>query len=103
MRNTIKGKLVAKQDGVYKNYVFQNLDQADNSIFKYITITECPNWNIGQELNLGDIGYLEYEFVEAGDDYFERSSKEIKQYNFTTNYFLNFIRETEKINTEYKF
>lgn len=43
MRNTIKGKLVAKQDGVYKNYVFQNLDQADNSIFKYVTVTECPN------------------------------------------------------------
>ena len=32
MRNTIRSKLVAKQDGVYKNYVFQNLDQENNSI-----------------------------------------------------------------------
>lgn len=43
MRNTILAKLVATQDGIYKNYVFQNLDQADNSIFKYITVTMCPN------------------------------------------------------------
>lgn len=43
MINTILGKLVAKQDGVYKNYVFQNLDQADNSLFKYTTVTICPN------------------------------------------------------------
>ena len=43
MQNTIRSKLVAKQDGVYKNYVFQNLDQENNSIFKYITVTLCPN------------------------------------------------------------
>lgn len=103
MRNTIRSKLVAKQDGVYKNYVFQNLDQENNSIFKYITVTECPNWNLTKNLKIGDIGYLEYEFVEAGDEYFKRDSKETKQYNFTTNYLLNFIEEKEKINTEYKF
>ena len=43
MRNTILSKLVAKQDGIYKNYVFQNLDMPENSIFKYITVTICPN------------------------------------------------------------
>lgn len=103
MQNTIKGKLVATQDGVYKNYVFQNLDQANNSIFKYITVTACPNWNIGQNVEIGDIGFLKYEFVEAGDDYYQRNSKEVKQYNFTNNYFLNFIKEKEEINKEYKF
>ena len=103
MQNTIRSKLVAKQDGFYKNYVFQNLDQENNSIFKYITVTLCPNWSIECEIEIGDIGFLEYEFVEAGEDYFQRNSKEIKQYNFTTNYFLNFIREKEKINKEYKF
>jgi hypothetical protein len=103
MKNTIHSKLVAKQDGIYKNYVFQNLDQADNSIFKYITVTECPNWNIGNDLKIGDIGFVEYEFVEAGEDYFKRSSQETKQYNFTTNYFLSFIKEKQEINTEYKF
>ena len=35
MKNTILSKLVAKQDGVYKNYVFQNLDLPYESLFKY--------------------------------------------------------------------
>ena len=103
MKNTILGKLVAKQDGVYKNYVFQNLDQAPNSIFKYITVTECPNWQCKANLKIGDVGYMEYEYVEAGDTYFQRQSQEYNQYNFTTNYFINFIEKKEEINKEYKF
>jgi len=103
MRNTILAKLVATQDGVYKNYVFQNLDQADNSIFKYITVTMCPNWQFNEDLKLGDIGFVEYDLVEAGEDYFERDTGEIKQYSYSTNYFMNFIRKKEEINQEYKF
>ena len=102
MRNTILGKLVAKQDGVYKNYVFQNLDQAENSIFKYITVTICPNWQ-NEDVKIGDVGYVEYDFVEAGENYFERDSKEVKQYNYSTNYFINFITKREDINKDYKF
>ena len=102
MRNTIKSKLVAKQDGIYKIYVFQNLDLPNQSLFKYITVVECPNWQT-QQLKIGSIGFMEYEFVEAGENYFERSSGETKQYNFTTNYFINFIEEKQEINKEYKF
>lgn len=40
---TIHGKLVAKQDGIYINYVFKNLDEDDKSLYKYITVTQCPN------------------------------------------------------------
>ncbi len=43
MKQTIRGKLVAIQDGVYMNYVFQNLDETENSELRYITVTKCPN------------------------------------------------------------
>ena len=103
MKNTILSKLVAKQDGVYKNYVFQNLDQKPESLFRYITVTVCPNWT-NDDINIGECGFLEYELVEAGQDYFQRNTKEIKQYNFTTNYFINFVRQkNEEINKKYKF
>lgn len=103
MRNTILSKLVAKQDGIYKNYVFQNLDMPENSIFKYITVTICPNWQVNEVIKIGDVGFLEYDFVEAGEDYFERASQITKQYNYSTNYFMNFIRQKEEINKDYKF
>jgi hypothetical protein len=54
-------------------------------------------------LKLGDIGFVEYDLVEAGEDYFERDTGEIKQYSYSTNYFMNFIRKKEEINQEYKF
>ena len=43
MKETIKGQLVAIQNGIYTNYVFKNLDQIENSELRYITITKCPN------------------------------------------------------------
>lgn len=103
MRNTILSKLVAKQDGVYKNYVFQNLDQAQDSLYRYITVTICPNWQINEPINLNDVGFLEYEIAEAGEDYFHRECKETRQYEYTTNYFINFIKQKEEIHKEYKF
>ena len=78
------------------------MDQAENSIFKYITVTICPNWQ-NEDVKIGDVGYVEYDFVEAGENYFERDSKEVKQYNYSTNYFINFITKREDINKDYKF
>ena len=103
MINTILGKLVAKQDDVYKNYVFQNLDQADNSLFKYTTVTICPNWQYNENIKIGDIGFVEYDLVEAGEEYFKRDCGETRQYNFSTYYFINFIPKKEEINKELNF
>lgn len=51
-----------------------------------------------------DIGYLEYEFAEAGQEYYDKSSDSIKQYKYTAFYFMNFIKEKQEINDkEYKF
>ncbi len=52
---------------------------------------------------IGDVGYLTYEFAEAGTSYFDISSNETKQYNYTANYFMNFIKETKDLEKEYNF
>ena len=43
MKETIRGQLVAIQDGIYTNYVFKNLDESENSELRYITVRRCPN------------------------------------------------------------
>ena len=103
MRVTIYGKVVAIQDGMYTQYVFRNFDEQDNSLMRYITVTKCPNW-IGESPQLGDIGYVQYEYVEAGDNYFQATTGTTSQYNYTSCYFISFIKEKEKIECkEFKF
>ena len=43
MKETIKCRLVAIKNGIYTNYVFQNLNKAENDELRYITVTKCPN------------------------------------------------------------
>ena len=93
MKETIKGQLVAIQNGIYTNYVFKNLDQIENSELRYITITKCPNWQYNDSLNIGDIGFIVYEFAEAGQAYVDNTTGEFKKYRYTANYFMNFIKE----------
>lgn len=40
---TLKCKLVAVQDGIYTNYVFEDVDKELNSELKYIACTKPPN------------------------------------------------------------
>ena len=60
MKETIRGQLVAIQDGIYTNYVFKNLDESENSELRYITVTRCPNWQYNDVLSIGDIGFIMY-------------------------------------------
>lgn len=90
---------MAVQDGIYTNYVFKNLDEDEKSMFRYITVVKCPNWQYNNKIQIGDVGYLEYEFVENGTEYFDRSSGLTEQYKYTAFYFMNFIKE-EKDNTK---
>lgn len=83
--------------------MFQNLDTELNSIFHYITVTKCPNWQFSNKIKIGDEGFLEYEYAEAGQEYFDRSSNSKKQYSYTSNYFLNFIKQTRDEQKEYNF
>ena len=103
MRVTIRGQLVAVQEELYTNYVFKNLDEPNNSMMRYVTLTQCPNW-IGTKPQIGDIGFVEYEYVEAGDSYFCREYGNKSQYNYTACYFISFIKDKEKVtNKEFKF
>lgn len=103
MRHTIKAQLVAIQQGLYTNYVFKNLDEAENSFIRYVTVTKCPNWQFNDDLKIGVIGYLEYEFAEAGTHYFDTSSESDQQYKYTAFYFMNFIKEIKDQQKEYNF
>lgn len=103
MKTTIKAQLVAVQKDIYTNYVFKNLDEIENSEERYKTVTKCPNWQGSNNMLIGDVGYLTYEFAEAGTSYFDISSNETRQYNYTANYFMNFIKETKDLEKEYNF
>ena len=96
MRATFYGEVVAVQPGQYTLYVFKNLDEQDDSLLRYITVTKVPNWNC-KELNLGDKGYLECEYVNAGDNYYQVSTNTIEKYNYTVCYLINFIEKQEDI------
>lgn len=103
MRTTFKVEVVAISDQQYVQYVFKNLDELENSFLRYVTATKCPNWE-GYSPNIGDVGYVQCEYVEAGETYLNRASNETSHYNYTNCYFLNFIKETEQItNKEFKF
>lgn len=103
MRTTFHAKMVAKQDDFYPIFVFQNLDEKENSLFKYLAVTLLPNWN-GRIPEIGEIGFLSCEYVDAGEEYYQRSTGSREQYQYTSCYFLNFIKEQEKQQTiDYKF
>lgn len=83
----IKAKLVAKRPGRYTVYVFQDADK-ENS---YIMCTKCPNWD-GPEVEIFQDGFLTYKFVIAGQDsWLNKESGSLEAYQYTANYFINFI------------
>lgn len=103
MKVTVHCKLVAQQDDFYTVYIFQNLDEKDNSLLRYISTTKPPNWN-GTSPEVGDVGFVELEYVDAGDEYYQRNTGNKETYKYTQCYFLNFIKDKEKINdNNYKF
>lgn len=99
MRATYLGEVVAIQPGQYTVYVFKNLDENNNSLFRYFTVTKLPNWNC-KNLQIGDIGYVECDYVNAGDSYYQTSTGETSTYNYTVCYLINFIEKQQTITTK---
>lgn len=89
----INAKLVAKKDGLYTIYVFQNLQNNE-----YIMCTKLPNWDFG-DISIGKEGFLTYENAIAGEKYFNPKLQTFEIYNYTKVYFKNFIEDI-KHNTE---
>lgn len=81
----IFAKLVAAKHGHYTVYVFKNLEDST-----YIMCTKLPNWN-APEINVGDEGYLKYEEVMAGQEYFNSLMQSQEKYNYSNVYFHSFI------------
>lgn len=94
----LKVRLLAKRQGTYTVYVFQNLDYENDGISKrYIMCTKCPNWNC-DELDLYQEGFIKYHSVRAYvDTWVKQNTGERFYYKYSANYFIDFVPLTHVI------
>ena len=81
-------KLLAIRSGTYTIYVFKVLDTNE-----YVMCTRVPNWQVPQ-INVGDIGFLRYQIVKAGETYITPDGEEIS-YKYSNIYFINFVNRSD--------
>ena len=74
----------------YHSYVFENLDY-DSWDNHYIMCVRFPNWE-QNAFNIGDIGYLNVRYVEAGIDKWY-DGEDFIFYRYTNVIFMKFILE----------
>ena len=101
MKKVLRAKLITLQNEIddYTTYVFQNLE-AQVTSEKYIMCTRFPNWKT-DTINIGDEGFLEYNEVVAGDDYwYDYHNYMLVPYKYTNNHFVNFIKDKKTIKEE---
>lgn len=90
----IEAKLLAIKDAYYTMYVFKNLTSGE-----LLMCTRPPNWQT-PDLTVGEEGYLKYEIVKAGDEYYDPVTDTKIKYKYTNIYFINFVNRSEIINNE---
>lgn len=85
----------------YTIYIFKNLDDNGNYLYKYLMCTRYPNWE-HRGLKLKEIGFVTYEPVVEGIDKWFDGFK-LVPYNFSANKFINFISKPDnnKISNKY--
>ena len=66
---TVYSQLVASENDLmgYITYVFKSLETNVPFGSRYLMLTRCPNWD-AKPINIGDKGYVTYDYVEAGKD-----------------------------------
>lgn len=86
----------------YTTYVFELLDNTDINLLneKYIMCTRWPNWD-HRELRNGEIGYLSFSEIIAGEDKWFDGTNFIP-YKYTTIQFNRFIEEQKQYKNEFK-
>jgi len=89
----INAKLLAIKDGNYTVYVFKNLDTGS-----YLMCTKLPNWQTSN-VSVGDEGFLKYEEVKAGEEYFNPGTETKEIYNYSNVYFVNFLQKSEIVSS----
>jgi len=82
-------KLLATRDDTYSNYAFQDLETG-----LFIMCTRLPNWKI-PDIRIGDSGFLEYQTVKAGDEYYNPVLEQTIRYQYSNVYLINFIQKTD--------
>ena len=89
MNNVEEVRLLAVREGTYTMYVFQNIHTN-----QYIMCTRLPNWQV-PEINLQEVGFLEYQKVKAGETYYDPKLEVTTKYNYSNIYFHNFVRKSD--------
>ena len=84
-----EAKLCALRESLYTIYVFQDVESRE-----FIMCTRLPNWNI-PKINIGDVGFLQYQIVQAGDEYFNPTTGEKNRFNYSNVYFNNFVLKSD--------
>lgn len=98
---TIKCKLICQENdiGGYIIYVFKNLDNVRREFGRdYVMVTRWPNW-IHRQLEIDEVGYLDYKEVIAGIDTWYDGTKQVP-YNYSNNVFIRFINEKSNLNKD---
>ena len=63
-------------------------------------VTRLPNWN-HRELEVGEIGYLTYKEVTAGEDkWYSQEENKLIPYNYTNIYFVKFVKKQDNSNKD---
>ena len=97
---TIYGQLVASENDLmgYITYVFKSLENNVPFGNRYLMLTRCPNWD-AKDIEIGDIGYVTYNYVEAGkDNWYCPDTGQFIPYNYTNIYFVKFVKELDNSN-----
>jgi hypothetical protein len=98
---TVLAKLLVKETslGGYTTYVFQCLEKEAISYSKYIMCTRYPNWE-HRNLEIGEIGYLDYKEILAGIDKWFDGEKMVP-YQYDGVQFNKFIKKPEETDQKY--
>ena len=93
---TIYCKVLLIQDSQYQEIIVEDLNRDYTDDLKYISLVKLPNWNTPNNIEIGDIGYLQFQYVEGGiTKWFNKQTKDFEIYNYTNNYFINFFKKKD--------
>lgn len=97
---TIKAIVVAKEHDLdYQIIVFKDLEEAPFGK-KYIMLTCFPNWQ-SRVPDIGEKGFVTYNFVEEGiDKWYDSSNGRFVPYNYTNLIFIKFVEEVDSKNKD---
>jgi hypothetical protein len=93
---TIYSKILVVQEGQYREIVVEDLNRDPTDDLKYVSLVQLPNWSTSDPLNVGDVGYIQFQCVEGGvTTWFNKVLKDFEIYNYTNNYIINFFKQKD--------